>query len=310
MTHSRHDSAGIWDPRGLVDAADTDGALAAGPPPPPPPSSEPGTDPEPAQPEPAQPEPEQPALNPTPNPPDPVEASSGSGRPAPPQTPFDGNRTLSLEQRLRRRRVLPLVGIAIVVALMFIGPAGSRLVGSADGRSAGTSDGSAADDAGTPPAFTPSTTDQSAAPPAVPLPATDPQAAALAELDRIRTYDLDRFQPRGQHVAQLASKSVGIVDPLQVAENGSHVFYASDILAEHLRLRQEHEAGSSVVLLLSTDYGRRQRHDGQPLWVTVAVADFTSADDVTGWCADRFPYLSAALLENQCVARTLEPPHD
>ncbi|MDG4762713.1 hypothetical protein O7632_01070 [Solwaraspora sp. WMMD406] len=241
-----------------------------------------------------------------------------------PETPFSGYSGLSLEQRIRRRRLLPLVGIATLVTLMFIGPACSQLFSSADGRpdattsgwpaGDGTTDGWPADttggDAATPTVFKPSTVDRTSAPPTVTWPATDPQTVALAELGRIRSDDLTWLYPHGQYVAQLASKSVGIVDPQQVAENGSHVFYASDILAEHERLRREHEASAPVALLLSTDYGKRQLYAGQPLWITIAVGDFTSADEVTSWCADRFPYLSAAALDNQCVARKLEPPRD
>lgn len=37
----------------------------------------------------------------------------------------------------------------------------------------------------------------------------------------------------GRWVAQLASKTFGISDPLQIAENGSHTSFGIDVLAEH-----------------------------------------------------------------------------
>jgi hypothetical protein len=62
------------------------------------------------------------------------------------------------------------------------------------------------------------------------------------------------------------------------------------------------------VLLRSTDYGKRQVYNGQPLWVTFALADFTGKQDVLDWCASRFPDMSGKELANQCAVRKLEPP--
>ncbi len=163
-------------------------------------------------------------------------------------------------------------------------------------RAADTSGG----DVQTPPAATPGSSESTT---------EAAEATALDTLNRIHSQDLATVQLDGRYVAQLASKSVGIVDALQTAAAGSHVFLASDILAEHEALRGGDNAGARVVLLLSTDYGAQQLYQGQPLWVTFAIADFASADAVDAWCANRFPTLSGDAMANQCVARRLEPVH-
>jgi len=140
-----------------------------------------------------------------------------------------------------------------------------------------------------------------------PSPTVDGQAAALKELQQLRDADIGTVPLERQYVAQLASKSAGIVDQHQVAADGTHTFQATDILAEHLRLRKADSLDTRIVLLLSTDYGRRQLYQGQPLWVTFALGDFGSAAAVQQWCARRFPGLSGALLADYCTPRRLEP---
>ncbi|MEU4473547.1 hypothetical protein [Micromonospora sp. NPDC023888] len=135
----------------------------------------------------------------------------------------------------------------------------------------------------------------------------DPEDEALSALHELNGQDLPTVSLEGRYAAQLASKTVGIVDPNQVAENGSHTFYAQDILAEHNHLRQRFADETRIVLLLSTDYGRQQLHEGQPLWVTFALVSDSSKEGVASWCAAQFPSLSAEALENQCVARRLNP---
>jgi len=134
-----------------------------------------------------------------------------------------------------------------------------------------------------------------------------PESPALAQLEALRERDLQTVRFTGQWVAQLASKSVGIVDPLQLASNGSHVFYAQDILAEHLALRQGDDVGAPVVLLLTTDYGERRTYQGEALWATFALGSFGSAADVRSWCSQRFPERSGDALVNACAPRQLEP---
>jgi hypothetical protein len=137
---------------------------------------------------------------------------------------------------------------------------------------------------------------------------TDPQEEALAELEAVREQDLATVTFDGQLVAQIASKYPGISDPYQTAADGSHTFQNSDILAEHQRLRAEHgDADHPVILLKSTDYGKRQLIAGQPLWVTFVVGDFPDKASVRTWCAGHFGHLPATELKNHCDARNLRP---
>ncbi|MGH4020785.1 MAG: hypothetical protein ACRDT0_16480, partial [Pseudonocardiaceae bacterium] len=133
-----------------------------------------------------------------------------------------------------------------------------------------------------------------------------PEDEALAQLETLRQWDVASVRFDGQWVAQLASKKVGTVDLLQVASNGSHTFYAQDILAEHLDHRHGDNLGADVILLLTTDYGTTYQEE--PLWVTFALGPFGSSDDVRAWCSSRFPELSGDVLTNACVPRQLEPP--
>jgi hypothetical protein len=108
----------------------------------------------------------------------------------------------------------------------------------------------------------------------------------------------------------VASKSVGITDPLQTASNGSHTFYAVDILAES-RAATSSVPDSSVLVLRSTDFGKRSYSgDGQAYWITVVDVGFASDDQVDAWCASTYPTLTPEQLANACAARTLVPPHD
>jgi hypothetical protein len=148
--------------------------------------------------------------------------------------------------------------------------------------------------------------------PVEPAPTTvmpDPQTLALATLQAIRVADLPKIALTGQWVAQLASKNPGIVDLKQTTARGDHTFTAADILSEYRKARSNPMYGSYVGLLLSTDYGTRQLYNGQPLWVTVAVVPgFSSANTVNTWCAQQFPTLAGAVLDDSCTARTLDPP--
>ncbi len=136
----------------------------------------------------------------------------------------------------------------------------------------------------------------------------DPQEEAVAQLEALREQDLSTVTFDGRLVAQIASKYPGISDPYQTAADGSHTFQSSDILAEHQRLRAEHtDAGHAVILLKSTDYGKRQLIAGQPLWVTFVVGDFPDKAAVRAWCSRHFGKLSATELKNHCDARNLRP---
>jgi hypothetical protein len=159
----------------------------------------------------------------------------------------------------------------------------------------------------TTPASSPPTTPPTTSP--TPSPTADVQAEALAELEQIYDGDRGSVSFNGQYAAQMASKYPGITDKLQTTASGSHRFLASDILAEYRELSTGHGGGTHpVVLLKSTDYGKRQLKNGHVLWVTFALGDFPTADSVTAWCNREFADLSPDERLNQCAVRRLQPP--
>jgi hypothetical protein len=159
-------------------------------------------------------------------------------------------------------------------------------------------------------ASAPSRPSNTSAPTASAAAAVPPEQQALSELESLRSASLSRLVLDGRWVAQVASKSVGITDPLQVAANGTHTFYAVDILAES-KAAVSSVASSSVLVLRSTDFGKRSyAADGQGYWVTVVDVGFTSSDQVEAWCASTYSTLTPEQLANACAARTLAPPHD
>ena len=200
--------------------------------------------------------------------------------------------------------VLAVVGIALLV---FTGNKddGGTIAGPADAGSSSTFVNSTPDVV----PDTSSDTSSSSDPEPTPESSTtteDAEQQALAQLEALREQSLQQVTPQGQWVAQLASKVPGIVDPEQTTTSGSHTFMAVDILAEHEALANGDNLGASVVLLRSTDYGKRQLYQGQPLWVTFSVGSFFSADDVRSWCAQRFGNLSGESLKNACAPRQLK----
>jgi hypothetical protein len=130
---------------------------------------------------------------------------------------------------------------------------------------------------------------------------------AVAALNAYRNQDLSQVNLDGHWVAQLASKNSGMTDASQMTQNGTHTFYATDILAQHEALRRDPSLGN-VLLLSSTDYGTRQLVNGQPLWVTFADNNFGTAAEVGHWCAAHFSGLSGPSLANVCTPRKLNPP--
>ena len=137
---------------------------------------------------------------------------------------------------------------------------------------------------------------------------TDPEQEALARLEDLSRQGSTQVSPTGQFAAQLASKTPGIADRFQTAADGSHTFQATDILREFTTLRDDPRNGdATVVLLKSTDYGKRQLYNGKPLYVTFALRDFAGRQAVLDWCARRFPDLTGDGLADQCAARRLTP---
>lgn len=134
---------------------------------------------------------------------------------------------------------------------------------------------------------------------------------ALSTLQELRNSSLAGLVLDSRWVAQAASKSVGITDPLQVAANGTHTFFAVDILAESRAVVASVADPSSVLVLQSSDFGKRSSAaDGQRYWVTLVDAGFTSSEQVKAWCASTYPTLTPEQLANACAPRTLAPPHD
>jgi hypothetical protein len=134
---------------------------------------------------------------------------------------------------------------------------------------------------------------------------------ALAYLGDLRSASVQRVTLDGRWVAQVASKNVGLTDPLQTAQNGSHTFYAVDILAESLSMDGTVSDVSKVNVLWGTDFGKRsQAADGSPYWVTLVDAGYASHDNVLEWCSVTFPTLTPQQLANTCAPRQLTPPHD
>jgi hypothetical protein len=167
--------------------------------------------------------------------------------------------------------------------------------------------GEAADGGSTSPARTsaPATSATPTSPPVL------TENRALAQLRSLRADSLARLSLDGRWVAQVASKSVGITDPLQVAANGTHTFYAVDILVESRTVGAAASKASSVLVLQSLDFGKRSvDRDGRPYWVTLVDEGFSSSDEVDQWCARAFAMLTPEQLANACAARTLRPPHD
>jgi hypothetical protein len=208
-------------------------------------------------------------------------------------------------------RRLAIVAGAVLALLLGAGGLGIALRGNGD-----NAPGTAQQQSGTtPPTIAPTTeattdppTTEATTDPPTTEATTDPQAAALDELESIYDQDRGSVSFNGQYVAQIASKYPGIVDQLQTTTNGSHRFEATDILAEYKELSSGHGTSDHpVVLLKSTDYGKRQLKDGHFLWVTFALGDFPSAQSVHNWCDSQFSDLSATERANQCVPRRLQP---
>ncbi len=139
---------------------------------------------------------------------------------------------------------------------------------------------------------------------ASPTPSVDP----VQRLQELRAAGVARLRTDGHWVVQLASKYDGVVDTTQTAGDGSHVFRAADILAEHEALRARF--GGDVILIGGGDMGKRWTGPG-PVWTTVYDPG-TFADEAAAqqWCRDTFPGRADKALENVCLPRTARPPFD
>lgn len=143
-------------------------------------------------------------------------------------------------------------------------------------------------------------------PPAKAHPTTDPSLAQLQALVR-GDASLAASKLDGRWVAFLASKTAGIVDPLQTTDSGGHKFGWSDILKEHERFRQDPRFASGVFLIMSTSFGSAPTVNGKPLFVTAVDNSSFSAADVRSWCDVTFAELPAAQRNNTCTPAQLTP---
>jgi hypothetical protein len=151
----------------------------------------------------------------------------------------------------------------------------------------------------------------SAKPTATKAPEPPTEAQALAQLNSLRSDSLKRVPLDGRWVAQVASKWVGVTDPLQTAANGSHTFQATDILTESQAARTKVDDPKKVYVLWGTDFGKRSTGpNGAPIWVTIVDAGYASHDNVLEWCRVKFPGLSPQQLADTCAPRQLTPPHN
>ncbi len=149
---------------------------------------------------------------------------------------------------------------------------------------------------------TPTPSGPSTTPPVVTVPVVTASPDEMLQLTAAASRpQLDAAVAGHAWVAQLASKYVGITDPLQTTATGSHTFGAADILAEHLALAGRAK-DATVILADSRTYGAKSNMEGQAYWRTMALSPaFTDALVVTDWCTRTFPELSGDALHNQCM---------
>ena len=148
-------------------------------------------------------------------------------------------------------------------------------------------------------------------PTATKAPEPPTEGAALDRLTALRVDSMKRLPLDGRWVAQVASKWVGVTDPLQTAQNGTHTFYARDILAESLAAQKTVDSPSKVYVVWGTDFGKKSSGpNGAPIWVTLVDAGYASHDNVLQWCHVTYPNLSPQQLADTCAPRQIVPPHE
>ena len=126
------------------------------------------------------------------------------------------------------------------------------------------------------------------------------RAEALSTLEQIVEDDRGMSPVRGQWVAQLASKSEGIIDTTQQPDP----FTLPDILAEVRSHQANSEYGSRVLVVHQGDWGQTEAGP-DPMWVTFADINMSSQEEVVSWCEDHFSQRGKALL-NVCYPRQMK----
>ncbi|MEI2778221.1 MAG: hypothetical protein V9G19_20085 [Tetrasphaera sp.] len=136
------------------------------------------------------------------------------------------------------------------------------------------------------------------------------QRTANQSLREARVESLASLWLDGRWVLQLASKTNGMDDPLQTAENGSHTFYYTDIVAEQDRIKDRlAQRGWPSISLLASDFGTGQRVGYDRMWVLLGdPGGISSEAGAQSACQTLYPERSGELLKNVCVPRRLKPP--
>lgn len=116
----------------------------------------------------------------------------------------------------------------------------------------------------------------------------------------------------GHYLVQLSAKYYGVIDPHQIAANGSHTFSYADIVSDYEGYRARY--GSDIHLVRSTQFGKQSTNPdipaGEPLYLTIYdPGTFSSKDAADAWCESTFPSLSGSVLDNACLARSASAPH-
>lgn len=139
-----------------------------------------------------------------------------------------------------------------------------------------------------------------------PTDSTEPtdDGSAVGALDTERSTSLSTVQLDGTWAAQLASPYVGAVDTLIQPTP----FTAMDIYNQHQRLKSDPRFSTyGVILLRQNDFGKRSS-DGREIWVTLALLNASSADQVRAWCRTTFAS-EGANYTNFCLPRQMVPLH-
>lgn len=215
------------------------------------------------------------------------------------------------------RATLVLAAVTILVVGM-LGGGAVAVLRQPDPQPTPTPSPSPAPASSSPPSVDPSTPAPTSPSPVTPSPSPTPseltkkerEQQARARLDALAEEGYTTADPRGQWVAQLSSKWIGITDPAQRAQvSGGHTFAAVDIVAEYESTEQlaEQVGGATVVLIKGSDIKKgRDETSGRLFWYVFGV-DFASKAKAESWCQDLYPLLSGTRLKNVCFATQLKP---
>lgn len=129
-----------------------------------------------------------------------------------------------------------------------------------------------------------------ASPPDAAAAALAANTAAISALDRTVAADLSRLPRAGRIVVYLMTRYDGINDPYVATASGSHTWRATDILAEHQRLKR---AFPALALKAGTVAGMRA-------YTSVLDGNFASAKAALAWCTKTYPQYSGDALRSRC----------